>query len=389
MAFAVERGYALQKPPLGARLTAGHELAQGLVGCWLFNEGAGTVITDVSPSNNKLTMNGATPWVARGLTLLGASFLSMSANPIALQLATGTIGCWFKTGNAGSGFASLIVKQSAYSIFCNNNMLGTYSWGGGGSQFTTINVADNKWHQAVLAFSPTASRLYLDGVLVLSPTVGVLSQTNGLFVGAGNNGAGQNFNGLIDLPFVYNRVLSGGEVSSLYCAPYQMMAPPVSRFYSIPQLLVLLGTDNATSTDNALLTYNASFLDTGTGTDSVLTTALYAALDAGNLTDAAGLLVTIAGLESGGASESGGVVNSSQTLFGSDAGTWSDTVLLSVLLAIPDTAVETELNQLAALFTANDTGAGSDTFTRLGTLTIKTILTAIRKRLINVTSGHH
>ena len=37
MAFAVDMGYALQKPPLGAQLTIGHELAQGLVGCWLFN----------------------------------------------------------------------------------------------------------------------------------------------------------------------------------------------------------------------------------------------------------------------------------------------------------------------------------------------------------------
>ena len=371
MAFAVERGYALQKPPLGAQLTAGQALAQGLVGCWLFNEGAGTVITDVSPLNNKLTMSGATQWAARGLTLLGASFLGMPANPVALWLATGTIGCWFKTGNAGSGFAGLIVKQSAYSIFCNNNMLGTYSWGSGGAQFTTINVADNKWHQAVLAFSPTASRLYLDGVLVLSPTVVLGNQGNGLFVGSGASGAGQNFNGLIDLPFVYNRVLSSAEVSSLYFAPYQMLAPPVSRFYSIPQLLVLLGTDNATSTDSALLTYNASFLDTGTGTDSVLTTALYAALDAGNLTDAAGLLVTIAGLESGGASESGGVLGSNLSLLGSDAGTWSDAALLSVLLAL------------------SETGAGQDALLRPGTQTVRTILTAIRKRLINVTSGHH
>ena len=372
MAFAVERGYALQKPPLGAQLTAGHELAQGLVGCWLFNEGAGTVITDVSPLNNKLTMTGVPPWAARGLTLLGASSLGMPANPIALQLTTGTIGCWFKTGDAGSSYRGLIVKQSAYSIFCNFNMLGTYSWGGsGGAQFTTINVADNKWHQAVLAFSPAASRLYLDGVLVLSPTVSLGNQGNGLFVGSGSSGADQNFNGFIDLSFVYNRVLSGAEVSSLYCAPYQMMAPPVSRFYSIPQLLVLLGTDNAISTESALLTYNASFLDTGTGTDSVLTTALYAALDAGNLTEAAGLLVTIAGLESGGVSESGGVVNSNLSLLGSDAGTWSDAALLSVLLAL------------------SETGAGQDALLRPGTQTVRTILTAIRKRLINVTSGHH
>ena len=153
-------------------------------------------------------------------------------------------------------------------------------------------------------------------------------------------------------------------------------------FFSGAGVVLKSASDNATGAETFTPTALYSVADTAAQTDSVLTTALYAALDAGNLTEAANLLVTIAGLESGGASESGGVVNSSQTLFGSDAGTWSDTALLSVLLAIPDTAVETELNQLAALFTANDTGAGSDTFTRLGTLTIKTILTAIRKRLI-------
>src|SRR2546430_2775798 len=34
------------KPPLGAQINWGHPLAQGLVGCWLFNEAGGGIVKD-------------------------------------------------------------------------------------------------------------------------------------------------------------------------------------------------------------------------------------------------------------------------------------------------------------------------------------------------------
>jgi hypothetical protein len=37
-----------QKPPIGATIDWSHPLAQGLVGCWMFNEGGGIPINIVS-----------------------------------------------------------------------------------------------------------------------------------------------------------------------------------------------------------------------------------------------------------------------------------------------------------------------------------------------------
>ena len=46
----------LQKPPLGVGLDFTHPLAQGLVGCWLFNEGSGDKVNDLSGNGNVGTL---------------------------------------------------------------------------------------------------------------------------------------------------------------------------------------------------------------------------------------------------------------------------------------------------------------------------------------------
>ena len=50
-----------QKPPLGSRIDTGHPLAQGLVACWLFNEGGGTLVRDITGNGNDATPDTGTP----------------------------------------------------------------------------------------------------------------------------------------------------------------------------------------------------------------------------------------------------------------------------------------------------------------------------------------
>ena len=40
------------KPPRGARLDPGHPLSRGVVGYWLFNEGVGGRVNDLSGNGN-------------------------------------------------------------------------------------------------------------------------------------------------------------------------------------------------------------------------------------------------------------------------------------------------------------------------------------------------
>ena len=407
---------------MGTRLNRGHPLAKGLAGCWVMNEGAGALVSDSSGLTN-LALTGAT-WsrnnggigtqLASGTTNIATStFTNIPTATIFSLYIRVAVTSYTSLANIFSFGENVSVAGGASSRAGSMRGVLQYSnviyFFGDGADWATLQSWDvsGALHDIAFTSDGTTLSFYYDGRLMQSTAlpaiVPLLATETFLTLGLNHSSGTVGPNAQYNHAYIYNRALSASEVMQLYLNPYQMLQSPTpQRFYSYTAggSTGVYSTDNAISTDTFTLKalYSAidtaaqidnyslnSFLlptETGTGTDSVLTTALYAALDAGNLTDAAGLLVTITSLESGGASESGGVVNGSQVLFGSDAGTWSDTVLLSVLLAIPDAAVETELNQLAALFTANDTGAGSDTFTRLGTLTIKTILTAIRKRLI-------
>ncbi len=52
----------IQKPPLGTPINWGHPLAQGLVGCWLMNEGGGLYAFDSSGRNNKGALTNLPLW---------------------------------------------------------------------------------------------------------------------------------------------------------------------------------------------------------------------------------------------------------------------------------------------------------------------------------------
>ena len=53
------------KPPKGAMLNRGHPLARGLKGCWLMNEGGGTIVNDLSGNGNTGILSGTAPtWIA-------------------------------------------------------------------------------------------------------------------------------------------------------------------------------------------------------------------------------------------------------------------------------------------------------------------------------------
>jgi hypothetical protein len=60
--------YGLTKPPLGAKINWSHNLAKGIVGCWLFNEGMGDKVYDSSGNGNTGTLTNYPfpPTTARG-----------------------------------------------------------------------------------------------------------------------------------------------------------------------------------------------------------------------------------------------------------------------------------------------------------------------------------
>ena len=428
------------KPRLGAKLDTSHPLAQGLLAAWLFNESTGAIAGDLTGNAPLFGIN-APIWTPGDRAINTktdgtTSYWHNTSLVLPTQAVSVVMYCRAPySGSTGSAFGNLDANSNNISrLQAHLPYTGVIYWdfgggsagGGGRIEYQPDTGFWNRWNLMTFVAGNGFQGIYENTTLKTS-YAGNLTRTPGLTGFDIGRGLSINYNpNYVEFCYLYNRVLSPADIATLYASPYQMVLPPPSRRFYVPGITWVYSTDNATgaetftptalynATDTAAQTdnyqlnnlllstetgtetdsfsalsalYNAgdagtgvetpypiavfSTSDIGTETDSVLTTALYAALDVGNLTEAAGLLVTIAGLESGGASESGGVLGSNLSLLGSDAGTWSDAALLSVLLAL------------------SETGAGQDALLRPGTQTVRTILTAIRKRLINVTSGHH
>ena len=85
------RKYATLKPPLGSQLNYSHPLSQGLVGCWLMNEGGGKILTDLSRDNGITWPTTSAFWTQQFGSCLryddpgGNTPISFSKNPIAIM----------------------------------------------------------------------------------------------------------------------------------------------------------------------------------------------------------------------------------------------------------------------------------------------------------------
>ncbi|NBR97571.1 MAG: hypothetical protein EBT48_08215, partial [Verrucomicrobia bacterium] len=129
----------------------------------------------VSTSGNALTFNGSNQYVVAGTS---------SDN----VMSTGTIECWIKTSNAGSEYRGIIVKQSSYGLFLQNNELIAYDWAGGGNVSTGRLLNDNAWHHVAMSFQSGVAGgtvFYVDGQAVLTTRYNVAGQGVPLALGAG------------------------------------------------------------------------------------------------------------------------------------------------------------------------------------------------------------
>lgn len=236
-------------------LSRQHPLNDGCIADWIFNEGGGPVVYDLSVKQNNGSFAGTTvpTWSSSrfGHAVLfngSSSYISLAGNNAAYSPGTGTYSlvAWFKTGAA--------INQTIYSNGTGTtHLVQLVVLSGGGIQgvfrdaeqdTVTPNggsVIDNILHQAVLVkTSQTSADIYLDGQYVATGTNASLgtvdlstsSHTIGRFFTAI-----QHFNGLIDSIKLYNRALSAGEIMTLYYdpfLPYRWASEQQPVFYSIP-----------------------------------------------------------------------------------------------------------------------------------------------------------
>jgi hypothetical protein len=139
-------------------------------------------------------------------------------NSSTLQQSTGSLSAWTKASSPGSGYRGIIAKQGAYGLFYTDSVLVAYDWAADTPRSTGINIADNTWKNVVLTYQSGVSngtRIYINGVSVLTFTITIQSQVANLFGGAEAN-ANQFASCQISSFNMYNRALTAQEVLQNY-----------------------------------------------------------------------------------------------------------------------------------------------------------------------------
>lgn len=197
----------------------------GLVGRWLFNEGAGTTVSDTSGNGNNGNLGGNLRWnsgvTGSALDFEGGGEVTCGTKGMPAQNGPLTI-AWSMSlrSSADQIFVSLddAASQAALSPGLQAGRVSVWTWAGR----TTVSTPSpgNGWHQYAYTYDRTTHRLYVDGELKDSSTAPSQSAATkrlvfGRWVGGGGAGASGQFTGILDEIRIYTRVLSEAEIRSL------------------------------------------------------------------------------------------------------------------------------------------------------------------------------
>ncbi len=214
----------------------------GLVGYWSFEDGSGTKATDFSGNGNEGTLTNGPTFIAgkhgKALNFDGSNDYVAVNDASPLRSTDITIAGWIK-GRSGSAstWQSIVTKDNGNNSN-RNYWLGLTNGGGPYGNLGSIlllaktssgvddvlatggaDLRDSQWHFIVAVIDDVAdtSAVYVDGV-----SVGTDTHTGTVYTGSENfeigrdSSAGIPFDGAIDDLRIYNRVLSGTEITALY-----------------------------------------------------------------------------------------------------------------------------------------------------------------------------
>lgn len=215
------------KPGVGSILDLGDPINQGLVGCWLFNEGAGGFAYDIARMNNG-TLTGGTAWAigrfGKTLSFDGSNdYISVPSISIPTDI---TVSAWiFPLSLNANYICTKNPVNEQWALFVESELL---IWRGGANQnvLTATGPSINMWHHVVGSQRGVDGQLYIDGVQVAT-TSSLTAIGNGAgLINIGRFDAQYHFNGSIDNVRIHNRALTPAEVMRLYSEPFAGIVAP-------------------------------------------------------------------------------------------------------------------------------------------------------------------
>jgi hypothetical protein len=230
-----------------------------------FNEGGGTVATDVSGNGNNGTITGAT-WSTAGrfggaLSFNGSNTWVAVNDSASLDLTTGmTLEAWANPTTLGTISRTVILKEQSggliYSLYANTDTTRP-----SGSVFITAEnqtrgtaaLPTSTWSHLAVTYDGATLRLFMNGVQVSSKAViGSIKTSTGVLRIGGNAIWGEYFSGLIDEVRIYNRALSAAEIQT------DMNTLVGGGDTSAPTVSITAPADGATVTGPTTVSANAS-----------------------------------------------------------------------------------------------------------------------------------
>jgi len=231
------------KPVQGSQIDWSHNLAKGIVGCWLFNEGMGDKIYDISGNGRTATLNNF-PFPKTSLSgwhndLWGSCLKFGTDN---YPYASNTYINKFPILNSTSQFtfifkirpisASKIIFTTASNkggiCFSMSGLHPNMAFNWVADQvFTQLNVVlGNSYFIAFSMIGNTATCYLYDlntkqyGKQVITVGSFVRSSDMGFLIGRNSDGTSLAWNGSISYIYFYNRVLIENEILQIITSPY-------------------------------------------------------------------------------------------------------------------------------------------------------------------------
>lgn len=266
MAYLVTKTGWQRKPPFGSVLDRSHQLARGMVGCWLANEGAGDRLLDIAggyhgTSSSHIAWTGVVagrdgprvsntstqPYVDCGdiAALDGLTRLSIAGWWLqdAINANSALVAKWIYSTQGGFAIQSGQDSAPQVTIYLATSLTDD---GGGCKVNASTNRAANRWHHLAFVYDGSQStnatrlRVYQDGAEV-STTQSLGSVPTSLQSNSATlrwlywDGLTRYWNGGFGGGQIWDRALSAAEVAWLYAEPYAMIRPsPAKRLYYAP-----------------------------------------------------------------------------------------------------------------------------------------------------------
>ena len=232
------------KPRLFRKPNLGHPLAKGLVGYWLMNEGAGSIINDLSGNGGIGTIVDTVNWRAgkTGSALLfGGGHVSLPSayRPIDNLSEFSVVTCVKATSLSADGgifYTETHTTSDPLLLWFDNaatdHIASAINTAGGMSDavYSSFVPLPNVWYHLVLTYrAGDYLRLYINGIEdtgadfpVDASTLTTLDPTDTNYTIGDDDTGGKALTGYIDFFSLYNRTLSAQQIAQLYREPYCM-----------------------------------------------------------------------------------------------------------------------------------------------------------------------